>query len=65
MKQLAKVILGLVLLMGSIMANESVNKTQDIEIFTVDNKDGKITPETIQAAFEKAGFTVPANRNMN
>ena len=65
MKQLVKVILGLSLLMGSIVANESASKVQDIEIFTVDNKDGKITPKTIQAAFEKAGFTVSANRDMN
>ena len=65
MKQLVKVILGLSLLMGSIVANESAGKVQDIEIFTVDNKDGKITPKTIQAAFEKAGFTVSANRDMN
>ncbi|MCB4745290.1 MAG: DUF302 domain-containing protein [Sulfurovum sp.] len=39
--------------------------SQDIELFSSPNPNGKITPATIQAAFEKAGFTVSANRNMN
>ncbi|CAA6817268.1 MAG: FIG01147157: hypothetical protein [uncultured Sulfurovum sp.] len=42
-----------------------VETTEDIKVFTADNKDGKITPKTIQAAFEKAGFFVSANRDMN
>ncbi len=42
-----------------------VSTTEDIQVFTVDNKDGKITPKTIQAAFEKVGFFVSANRDMN
>jgi uncharacterized protein (DUF302 family) len=37
----------------------------DIEIFTSDNSDGKITPKTIEEAFKKAGFTISANRDMN
>jgi len=37
----------------------------DIEIFTSQNKDGKITPKIIEEAFKKAGFTVSANRDMN
>jgi len=38
---------------------------QDIEIFTSDNADGKITTTTIEAAFKKAGFIISANRDMN
>lgn len=37
----------------------------DIEVITADNTKGKITPATIQQAFEKAGFTISANRDMN
>jgi len=39
--------------------------TADIEIFTSENTDGKITPKTIEKAFEKAGFIISANRDMN
>lgn len=47
-------------------APASVQKsTADIEIFTSNNADGKITPKTIEEAFEKAGFIISANRDMN
>jgi len=36
-----------------------------IRVFTSDNTDGKITGKTIQAAFEKTGFIVEANNDMN
>jgi len=39
--------------------------THDIKVFKADNKDKKISPKSIQAAFEKAGFYVSANRDMN
>ncbi|TET87770.1 MAG: DUF302 domain-containing protein [Sulfurovum sp.] len=39
--------------------------TQDIQIFTSPNADGKITPATIEEAFKKAGFFISANRDMN
>lgn len=39
--------------------------TADIEIFTSDNKDGKITPASIEQAFKDAGFVISANRDMN
>ncbi len=39
--------------------------THDVEIFTVDNSDGKITPKTIEEAFVKAGFFISENRDMN
>jgi len=37
----------------------------DVQVFTAENKDGKITPKTIEAAFKKAGFFISANRDMN
>ena len=43
----------------------SLTANSDIEIFTSDNSDGKITPKVIASAFEKAGFTISANRDMN
>jgi len=51
----------LLLFVGSIMAAEG----NHVRVFTADNSDGKITPKTIQAAFEKAGFFVEANNDMN
>jgi uncharacterized protein (DUF302 family) len=36
-----------------------------VRVFTADNSNGKITPKTIQAVFEKAGFMVEANNDMN
>jgi len=43
----------------------TVSKTENVQVFTADNKDGKITPQTIEAAFKKAGFFISANRDMN
>ena len=42
-----------------------ISTSEDIKVFTADNKEGKITPKSIQKAFEKAGFFVSANRDMN
>lgn len=36
----------------------------DVRIMTASNADGKITPKTIEAAFEKAGFFINDNRDM-
>ncbi|MCW8822295.1 MAG: DUF302 domain-containing protein [Sulfurovum sp.] len=41
------------------------NATADIEIFTSENADGKITPASIEKAFKEAGFIISANRDMN
>ncbi|CAA6800011.1 MAG: Unknown protein [uncultured Sulfurovum sp.] len=59
MNVIIKNVLIISLLLTGAMANE------DIKIFTADNKDGKITTQTIQTAFEKVGFVVTANRDMN
>ena len=39
--------------------------TNDIQIYTTDNKDGKITGETIEKAFADAGFSISGNNDMN
>ena len=54
--------LGVVLLL---LASLTVTYANDVRVFTSDNSDGKITPATIQAAFEKVGFKVEANNDMN
>jgi len=51
------------LLIGSLLITGLI--AEDIEVFTSENKDGKITPKTIEEAFTKAGFFVSANRDMN
>ncbi len=38
--------------------------THNVQILTAPNADGKITPKTIEAAFEKAGFFINDNRDM-
>ncbi len=46
-------------------ATKTASANEDIRIFQADNSDGKITPDTIQKAFEKAGFYMAANNSMN
>jgi len=58
MKKIVKSLLIGSLLMSGLMAG-------DIEVFTSENNDGKITTKTIENAFTKAGFFVSANRDMN
>jgi uncharacterized protein (DUF302 family) len=41
------------------------NNNQDIRIFTVENTAGKITGATIEKAFEKTGFAIDGNNDMN
>ena len=43
----------------------AVENNQDIRIFTVENKTGKITGTTVEKAFEKAGFSIDGNNDMN
>lgn len=77
MKLIMKSILLTSLLATSLVAKEEAKvktlvketkqaeSTSDIQVFTADNKDGKITTKSIEAAFKKAGFFVSANRDMN
>ncbi|MDM5272727.1 DUF302 domain-containing protein [Sulfurovum sp. zt1-1] len=58
MKNLLKKLLALVVV-------GTMGFAQDIQVFTADNSDGKITPKTIEEAFLKVGFFVAENRDMN
>ena len=62
MKQIMKGLLLIAVMLTGATANEA---TQDIQVYTADNSNGKITPETIEAAFKKTGFYISANRDMN
>jgi len=42
----------------------SAAEANHVRVFSAENSDGKITPQTIQKAFEKAGFMVEANNDM-
>ena len=53
-----RIVLILLIAFGFVLAN-------DVQIFSVDNKDGKITPKTIEAEFKKNGFYINDNRDMN
>jgi uncharacterized protein (DUF302 family) len=55
-----KLLLALLLLAGV-----TVNAADDIQIYTTDNTKGKITGETIEKTFEKAGFSISGNNDMN
>jgi len=76
MKQLVKGLLVTSLLVTGVIAKEetkitevkavsTATVTQDIQIFTSNNSDGKITPASIEDAFKKIGFFISANRDMN
>jgi len=76
MKLLVKGMLCASLIMSCVSAKDTVkvgpsdtamrfDSVADIEIFTSENADGKITPKSIEEAFKKAGFKISANRDMN
>ncbi|HHD82032.1 MAG TPA: DUF302 domain-containing protein [Campylobacterales bacterium] len=70
MKLIIKSMLLSCLLIAGLVAKENKKvqssvESSDIQLYTAMNKDKKITPKTIQEAFEKAGFFVSANRDMN
>lgn len=48
-----------------VVASEAKSTKQSVQIFTADNSDGKITPKTIEKAFDAAGLTMGANNDMN
>lgn len=67
MKHFTKLLLAMVVTMGlatGLAANAAPKATHNVTILTADNSDGKITPKTISAAFEKAGFFINDNRDM-
>ena len=77
MKLILKGLLLSLLVSSGVMANEVISvktvkpttsvttQTHDVRVFVSDNKDGKITPKLIEEVFEKAGFVIAANNNMN
>lgn len=46
-------------------AQKAEETREDIRIFTADNGNGKITIDSIEAAFEANGFTITGNNDMN
>lgn len=50
---------------GSTLKTKDSKSIQNVQIFEADNKDGKITPKTIEAAFDSVGLIVGGNNNMN
>jgi uncharacterized protein (DUF302 family) len=59
------IIKGLLLIAVMLTGSTAKELTQDIQVYTADNSNGKITPETIEAVFKKTGFYISANRDMN
>jgi len=47
-----------------VVSGLTAGEVNHVRVFSTENADGKITPKTIQAAFEKAGFMVEANNDM-
>lgn len=63
---LRRLVLSLVLVIGHISADGKIQKVMlDVQIFTSDNADGKITPKIIEDAFAKEGFFISEHRDMN
>jgi len=53
------------LLVAAMLTTGLMAKAQDIQIWTSDNKDGKITAASVEKAFADAGFIIDGNNNMN
>jgi len=60
-KLLTGFILALLMVTGAMAAMAD----QDVRVWQADNSDGKITPQTVEDAFKKAGFEIAANNDMN
>lgn len=60
-----KGVLFLVFVSMNILLGSDTVFSQDVQVFEADNRDGRITPETIEKAFEDAGFVIGANNDMN
>jgi len=58
------VVMATFIVTSSVYANTH-SKAQDIQIYSASNVDGKITNDSIEKAFKKAGFYVDGNNNMN
>ena len=60
-------LVGTVLLLGVSVCSAKTLKSdgQNIQVFTVDNADGKITAKSVEKAFNASGLVVDVNNNMN
>jgi uncharacterized protein (DUF302 family) len=47
------------------VALKETKSVQDVQVFTANNSEGKITPRTIEDSFIESGLEVPGNNNMN
>ena len=50
---------------GAPSAPEKPKKRQDVQVYSTQNSDGKVTTKTIEAAFDAAGLTIAGNNDMN
>jgi uncharacterized protein (DUF302 family) len=62
-----KIVKGLFIALMVITGLSAANHTfkTDVRVWQSDNRDGKITPKTVEEAFQKAGFVIAANNDMN
>ena len=63
MKKIFFTLIGVILSFG--FSTCSAADMQDIRIFSAANADGQITPTSIEKAFEKVGFSIDGNNDMN
>ena len=61
MKSIIKGLVTALLLVTGVTASAG----QDIQIYTTDNSNGKITGASIEKTFEEAGFLISGNNDMN
>ena len=61
MKKMFKSFIAALVLLTGVAANAA----QDIQIYTADNSNGKITGASIEKTFEDAGFLISGNNDMN
>jgi uncharacterized protein (DUF302 family) len=67
MKKISIIFVATVLLLGVSMASAKTTKAseQNIQIFSADNRDGKITAKSVEEAFNASGLVVDVNNDMN
>ncbi len=64
MKQFTKGLVFALFVVLGLTAGAVASTAHNVQILTVDNTDGKITPKSIAEVFEKAGFFINDNRDM-
>ncbi len=64
MKQFTKGLVFALFVVLGLTSGAVASTAHNVQILTVDNTDGKITPKSISEVFEKAGFFINDNRDM-